>query len=63
MERLVGAWQWAVLYVTGSRCFVCGRRYRWHTPWDIWRCNRTPLPIEITEQGWARLEGEGEQVA
>lgn len=25
-----------------------------HTPWQEHRCNRQPLPITLTEQGWLR---------
>jgi hypothetical protein len=60
--RLLGAWHWAILLTKERCCFVCGRYYLLHTPWRLYRCNRTPLPIEITEKGWA-LEGKGEQVA
>jgi hypothetical protein len=56
LERLEGAWHWAVLCATGARCFVCGSRYRWHAPWQWWQCNRTPLRIKYFGQ-------ENEQVA
>ena len=51
--RLLGAWHWAILLIKERRCFVCQRYYLLHTPWAIWRCNRTPLPIEFTDQGRA----------
>jgi hypothetical protein len=41
--------------ITG-RCFVCDRLMVLHTPWGLAFCERTPLPIEITPKGWARLE-------
>jgi hypothetical protein len=49
MRHVVGAWHWATLIVKGSRCYVCGKRYRWHTPWESWRCNRAPLAILLPE--------------
>ena len=53
----VGWWLW--LRLTGSRCIACGWLFLAHTPWRTWRCNRTPLPQTITEQGLARLEDHG----
>jgi hypothetical protein len=41
-----------------SRCFVCGRLMALHTPWALFVCERTPMPIEITEKGNALLEAE-----
>jgi hypothetical protein len=38
-----------------SRCFVCGRLMVLHTPWALFVCERVPLPIEITEKGYAVL--------
>jgi hypothetical protein len=39
-----------------GRCWPCGRLVVLHTPWALFVCERTPLPIEITEQGMARLD-------
>jgi hypothetical protein len=39
-----------------SRCFVCGRLVVLHTPWALFVCERTPLPLEITDKGYALLE-------
>jgi hypothetical protein len=38
-----------------SRCIVCGRLMVLHTPWALFVCERIPLPIEITEKGYALL--------
>lgn len=39
-----------------GRCFVCNRLMAWHSPWALYICERTPLPIEITAKGWEQLE-------
>ena len=39
-----------------GRCFVCGRLMVLHSPWARYICERVPLPIEITEQGWELLD-------
>jgi hypothetical protein len=57
---LTGVGWWLRLRLTGSRCLVCGWLFVAHTPWRSWRCNRTPLPFTITEQGLARLEEHGQ---
>jgi hypothetical protein len=44
---------WLAFHLTG-RCFACGRLVLLHTPWREHRCNRQPLPITLTEQGWLR---------
>jgi hypothetical protein len=36
-----------------GRCFVCDRLMAKHTPWALYICERTPLPIRITEKGMA----------
>ncbi len=38
-----------------SRCAVCGMPLVRHTPAREYRCNRTPLPIVLTDQGHRRL--------
>ena len=40
------------------RCLVCGRLHALHTPWQEYRCNRTPLPIVLTDQGLHRAMDE-----
>jgi hypothetical protein len=45
-------WPWYRLF---GRCSVCGRRIVLHTPWALYVCERTPLPIELAEQGLERL--------
>ncbi len=40
------------------RCLVCGRPHALHTPVQQYRCNRTPLPIELTDQGRHRALDE-----
>jgi hypothetical protein len=58
----VSAWAWPH-YRLFSRCLVCGRPMVLHTPWALYVCERTSLPIEITEQGMARYaELVGEHV-
>jgi hypothetical protein len=58
-KHLVGAGWWLRLRLTGQRCIVCGGLLVLHTPWRKWRCNRTPLPVQITEQGLAWLAASG----
>jgi hypothetical protein len=60
--RLVGVLDWP-RYRLFSRCFACGRLMVLHAPWALYICERTPLPIRITEQGMARIaELTGESV-
>jgi hypothetical protein len=57
-RRLQGAFYWWKLRLNGSRCFACGRLLALHAPWQSYRCNRTPLPFEITDKGRALLAGD-----
>ena len=41
-----------------SRCWPCGRLMVLHTPWALYVCERTPLPIKITAKGSALLAEE-----
>jgi hypothetical protein len=50
-DFLIGAW----FRITG-RCIVCDRLMVKHSPWALYICERTPLPIEITDQGRAWVE-------
>jgi hypothetical protein len=59
--QLIGVLDWP-RYRVFSRCLVCGRPMVLHTPWALYVCERTPLPIEITEQGRALGEQLGEPV-
>jgi hypothetical protein len=34
-----------------SRCWPCGRLMALHTPWAKFVCERTPMPITITDAG------------
>jgi hypothetical protein len=43
-------WHWIKYRILG-RCFVCGRLMIVHSPWAKYLCERTPLPIEITDKG------------
>jgi hypothetical protein len=52
---LIGLWDWP-RYRLLSRCMVCRRPMTLHSPWALYVCERTPLPIRITEQGLARVE-------
>jgi hypothetical protein len=52
--RLMGVLDWP-RYRLCNRCFACGRLMVAHTPWALYICERTPLPIRITEQGMARI--------
>jgi hypothetical protein len=54
---LIGLWDWPAYRLFG-RCFACGRLVVLHTPWALYVCERTPLPIEITDAGMARLQAE-----
>jgi hypothetical protein len=51
---VLGVIDWPRYRLLG-RCMVCGRLAGLHTPWALYVCERTPLPIEITPQGMARL--------
>jgi hypothetical protein len=51
--RVLGVIDWP-RYRLLSRCW-CGRLMWLHTPWALFICERTPLPIEITEKGYALL--------
>jgi hypothetical protein len=59
-ERLEAIYCWFYNRLSGSRCYAqgCGRRVIWHTPRQWNRCLDTPLAIEITDQGMARLAYE-----
>ena len=60
LPKLVGLWDWP-RYRLFSRCWACRRLMVLHSPWALYICERTPLPIRITEQGIARaaeLAGE-----
>jgi hypothetical protein len=46
-----------------GRCFVCDRLMALHTPWALYICERTPLPIEITDQGWELLDESVDRVS
>jgi hypothetical protein len=50
LDLLRGLW-----FRAFGRCFVCDRLMALHSPWARCICERTPLPIEITEKGWQRL--------
>jgi len=54
---LLGVIDWPRYRLLG-RCLVCGRLVVLHTPWVLYICERTPLPIEITDKGYARLAEE-----
>jgi hypothetical protein len=49
LDLLRGLW-----FRVAGRCFVCDRLMVLHTPWALYICERTPLPIQITEEGMAR---------
>jgi hypothetical protein len=34
-----------------GRCFVCDRLMALHSPWALYICERTPLPVEVTDKG------------
>lgn len=56
MGRVIeAAYAWGYLCFTLKRCFVW-RVYVAHLPWQMRRCNRTPLKIRLFDQ-------EREQVA
>jgi hypothetical protein len=58
--RLLGVIDWP-RYRLASRCIPCGRLMVLHTPWALYVCERTPLPIRITEQGMARIASDGRE--
>lgn len=58
LAKLIGAWWWLVLRATGQRCWVCRRLFLLHAPWQTRWCNRTPLPIELTDKGRALAAGD-----
>jgi hypothetical protein len=41
-----------------GRCIPCGRLTVLHTPWALYVCERTALPFEITDKGYALLDAE-----
>jgi len=46
-----------------GRCFVCDRLMALHSPWALYICERTPLPIEITDEGRERLAESVDRVS
>jgi hypothetical protein len=63
--RLVAAYDWFWLRLTGSRCYAqgCGRLTLLHTPRQLNRCYDTPLALVLTEQGLARaVVAEAEEI-
>jgi hypothetical protein len=52
--RLFALWCWPGYRLFG-RCLACDQWVILHSPWALYICERTPLPIEITEQGRQRL--------
>ena len=55
--RVLGVIDWPRYRLLG-RCMICGRLVVLHSPWALFACERVPLPIEITEAGYARLAEE-----
>jgi hypothetical protein len=57
--RLLDAWLWLWLRLSGSRCWAqgCGRLLVLHTPRQLDRCYDTPLAIGITVRGWLLSRG------
>jgi hypothetical protein len=55
--RLIGLIDYPRYRLLG-RCMVCGRLVVLHSPWALYVCERVPLPIEITEAGYALLAEE-----
>jgi hypothetical protein len=55
MERSLPWWLLGVIdwprYRLFSRCWPCGRLMVLHTPWAKFACERTPMPIAISEHG------------
>jgi hypothetical protein len=51
---VLGVIDWPGYRLLG-RCMACGRLVVLHTPWALYVCERTPLPIEITDKGLALL--------
>lgn len=47
-------WHWVQYRILG-RCFVCCRLMVAHSPWSLYICERTPLPIEITEESMEHI--------
>jgi hypothetical protein len=54
LDFLRGLWFGIIFRIIG-RCFVCNRWMALHSPWALYICERTPLPIQITEKGWEAL--------
>ena len=57
--RLEACYCWFYNRLTGSRCYAqgCSRLLLLHTPHQWNRCCDTPLAIELTDQGWLRVNG------
>jgi hypothetical protein len=51
---VLGVIDWPKYRLLG-RCIACGRLVVLHSPWALFVCERTPMPIEITPKGEALL--------
>jgi hypothetical protein len=61
---LFAAWCWPQYRLFG-RCWAegCGRLVILHSPWALYLCERTPMAIEITDEGMAAaVIAEAEQI-
>jgi hypothetical protein len=58
-ERLIGCWHWPKYRLLGEcwamECPIPSRLNVLHGPWQLRRCENTPMAISITEQGMARI--------
>jgi hypothetical protein len=57
--RLAALYCWFYNRLTGVRCYAqgCNRLLLWHTPRQLERCIDTPICVELTDQGWLRVNG------
>jgi hypothetical protein len=58
-ECLTGLWYWPKYRLLDEcwamDCPIPSRRNALHGPWQLRRCERTPMAITLTEQGMARM--------
>ena len=60
--RLVGVLDWPA-YRLFRRCLACDGLVILHSPWRLFVCERTPLPIELTDKGRALIGAGADDAA
>jgi hypothetical protein len=58
-ELLIGCWHWPKYRLLGDcwaqNCPIPSRLNVLHGPWQLRRCENTPMAISLTEKGMARM--------